>query len=666
MKVKTVLLATTAICLLCFSHFAVADQKTKHINTPGRTITIKAGFVSPEAGRGGLMIAVFNKDIDDNRRRVLESRGIHVAGHLEGDAYWLDVPASAELSGLPFLHSAVKAEPADKITPPLAAEVAFRQSDQLVTVTVSFFKNTSKDQIDELLAGFGPTVESTRLLYGSRLVTQVPAGEVSKLAGSTIVRSVEPGPGEKVVFNKTAAKTSNVDTARKKWDLTGAGVTGGIWDEGAVAPHPDFADRLDVAQKTKISEHATHVAGTIAGDGKGRAAAEGMAPECDIVSFNFNGDVPTKMDNAIKNYNISFANNSWGYSNGWGYHNIIDLWIWFGDFYFGHYNAESAAYDELIYNKDLIVLFAAGNDRADKGTDEKYLDITIGRGNDAPHPPDGPYRTVGVTGSAKNVITVGAVDKRGKMTSFSSWGPTKDGRVKPEIVADGKAMVSTVPEGKYAKYSGTSMATPVASGAMALIIEQYNKILGQDPSVAEVRALIAATAKDLGNKGPDYRFGFGLLDARAVTDLIETCNSVGLITTGVVHRGGKRKVKIFRIHLDQSIKKLKIALAWTDPPAHPNARHTLVNDLDMRVYSEDAGEEFLPWTLDPDKPSAPAKPGVNTIDNIELVEIDNPQAGSMIIEVASSQMHKGNKQKFALVVFPCSDADVALEEVPNP
>lgn len=652
-----------AICLL--SSPAIAYDSKDRIFTPGRAVELREGSFPNDLQRGGLLIVQFRGELSDYQLQVLESYGIEVSGYLEGNAYWVKAQPGAELKSLPFVRSAARALPEDKITPPLAFVAQAGGADTL-QVTVSFFESCSGDEAFNLLAGLNALPAGDKMLYGQRIVAEVPRDSLRELAASELVSSIEPAPGEKVTYNIKAARTSSVDDARKEWNLTGAGVSGGVWDEGPADAHPDFADRLTVAEKADVSDHATHVTGTIAGSGRGRRPAMGMAPECEIFSYTFKGDVPSEMAAAVKSNKISFANNSWGYANGWAYHSVLKLWIWFGDYNFGHYNSESAAYDDLIYKSDLVVLFAAGNDRNDSGTTEKYLDVTIGRASEVPHPGDGPYRTIGVTGAAKNVITVGAVDKRGRMTSFSSWGPTKDGRVKPEVVADGQAVLSTIPDGKYASYSGTSMATPVVSGAVALLVEQYRESLKREPGVAEIRALIAATSKDLGNKGPDYSFGFGLLDLEGVTGLIDDCKICNPIITDTVSKGGANRVKRYKLQLKGGARHLKIALAWVDPAAQANAANTLVNDLDLRVYREADGEEFLPWTLDPENPSAPAEHGVNTADNIELVEIENPSAEGLVIEVSASRLAKGGKQNFALVLYPSEDVFSALLKIPNP
>ena len=614
-------------------------------------ISAFASDTSLARSRNGLYIAEFNGELSDEQESLLLVRGIRILEYAGANKYWLKAGPYADLSDLEFVKSVKRAGNTDKVSRSLASVASLSSNESRLVATVSFFKGTSYREARALITSLGGKALQSEMLYGNRLHVDLPAAAIASLAENDAVLALEGPPRMKMAVNSIAAEATTVTNTRIDFGLSGDGVVGGIWDEGWIGEHPDLDGRTIAGEKSKVSDHATHVAGTIIGNGTHLAAAAGMAPTAKLVSYNFNGDVATEMAEAVRQHGIAFSNNSWTYANGWGYHSILKLWLWWGDGNFGRYNSESAAYDELVYKTDLIVLFAAGNDRTDVGTsEEKYLDLTIGRGNDAPHPADGPYCTVDVTGSAKNVITVGAVDKNGKMTTFSSWGPTQDGRLKPEVCSVGYHVTSTMPGGQYATWSGTSMATPAASGAVALLVEEYRTRLGRNPSAAEIRALIAVTARDLGQPGPDYRHGFGMLDAHSAAALIADNDQNSQIITDRVRKAKAQRTKCYQIQVPAGSRDLKVALAWIDPPASPNAKHTLVNDLDLRLYRNGSDEVEMPYILDPAKPNASAKKGDNTVDNIELVEVMRPKAGVWTIEISADTFGKGNKQKFALVV----------------
>lgn len=184
----------------------------------------------------------------------------------------------------------------------------------------------------------------------------------------------------------------------------------------------------------------------------------------------------------------------------------------------------------------MIVDTAAGNDRNDDGdqTGHRHAGEPYTLNYDY-HPSDGIYDCIDQIGSSKNVITVGAVSNNGAMTSYSSFGPADDGRIKPDLVANGDALTSTCPTSTYCTRGGTSMATPVVSGAVALIAQRDAQEMGTDPTPEMIKALLTGSAFELGANGPEYSYGWGLMNGRSAVDLVE--NGSALIHTGAVSKG---------------------------------------------------------------------------------------------------------------------------------
>lgn len=154
---------------------------------------------------------------------------------------------------------------------------------------------------------------------------------------------------------------------------------------------------------------------------------------------------------------------------------------------------------ERMVNAGLVVVAAAGNDG--------YLESNIGA-----EVTEG-YRSISITdpGNAQGVITVGATHRDSPHTYgvsyFSSRGPTGDGRIKPDIVAPGEKIYSTVPGSGLKPMDGTSMAAPHVSGAAALLIGRHRELIGRPVRVKEI---LCATATDLGRER--YFQGHGMLD----------------------------------------------------------------------------------------------------------------------------------------------------------
>jgi serine protease AprX len=146
----------------------------------------------------------------------------------------------------------------------------------------------------------------------------------------------------------------------------------------------------------------------------------------------------------------------------------------------------------------------------DEAVEQTGVIICAAAGNTGPG-----ERTVGTPGCARRVITVGAVDDNDQMARFSSRGPTSDGRIKPDIVYPGVSIVAAqaagtelgpvVTEG-YIAISGTSMATPHASGVAALMLEANPQLTAD-----QVKTRMVAAALDLGFEPNEQ--GAGRVDA---------------------------------------------------------------------------------------------------------------------------------------------------------
>jgi hypothetical protein len=119
------------------------------------------------------------------------------------------------------------------------------------------------------------------------------------------------------------------------------------------------------------------------------------------------------------------------------------------------------------------------------------------------------YSTVESPGGARRAISVGATDKSDVLAPFSSKGPARStDAIKPDLVAPGVAVNSTLPEGSYARFSGTSMAAPHVAGAAALL-RQREPALTPDA----VKSLLMTSARDLGLD--PFAQGTGRLDVLA-------------------------------------------------------------------------------------------------------------------------------------------------------
>ncbi|MCX6283698.1 MAG: S8 family serine peptidase, partial [Bacteroidetes bacterium] len=262
-------------------------------------------------------------------------------------------------------------------------------------------------------------------------------------------------------------------------------------------------------------------------------------------------------------------------------------------------------------------------------------------------------------GVSKNIMTVGAVYSipNGYTSpadvvhaSFSGTGPTDDGRIKPDIVADGIGLYSTLSGGNtsYGSMSGTSMATPNVTGSLGLLQEHYHNLHGHYMRSSTLRGLAIHTADEAGsNPGPDYKFGWGLLDiASAANALSKLCTT--LVLEDTLSNGN---TLTFNLNA-QGTQPLVATLCWTDPPGTPPApalnppNLMLVNDLDMRID----GNTYKPWVLDPANVTAAATTGDNFRDNVEKIYIQNPSQGNHVLTITHKNSLTNGMQVFSLIV----------------
>lgn len=436
----------------------------------------------------------------------------------------------------------------------------------------------------------------------------------------------------------------------------------GEWDGGAVrGTHQEFTNtgstrvtQMDGAGG--YADHSTHVAGTMIAGGV-VSNARGMGNNGTLKAWEWNSDASEMAAAAADGLQIS--NHSYGYIRGWYYNGF---WIWYGnpnistqeDYLFGFYNSYSQQWDQIAYNAPYyLIVKSAGNDRLEGPTNGDYPQDGA---------PDG-YDCIGEVGVAKNILTVGAVYDVAEytgpgsvvMSSFSGWGPADDGRIKPDLVANGISLYSSLATNNsaYGSYSGTSMAAPNTSGTLALLQKHYqNTHSGASMRAATLKGLVIHTADEAGTStGPDYEFGWGLLNAAAAAQKItEDAAGGNVIDELTLSNGGTYQRQV----TSDGSQPLAVTLCWTDPPGTPPAASLdpvapmLVNDLDIRLTM--AGTTYYPWKLNRDNPSAAAtNTGENNVDNIEKVFIASPAAGDYTIVID----HDGtlaNPQAYSIII----------------
>jgi subtilisin family serine protease len=538
-------------------------------------------------------------------------------------------------------------EARDRLAPILAQFIADAPASGDLFLRVHFFEDVSAYQAQVFLNAHAfAVVAAVPERHDYDII--VPFAQLDSLLNADAVQWMDFGPPEKIAQNECARWRTNVDPVQAApYNLDGSGVDLGIWDGGKVYAHTDFSGRLTVVEPgAAVDDHATHVAGTMAGSGANSAAQggealqwRGMAPNADIFSYFWDFSV-SDHNGAINTQGVDLSQNSWGYVVNSGNCSL-----------YGNYSNDAPSYDDIItglYGRRIPVVFAAGNERDD------------GDCGMSSAPPYLNYANIGPPGTGKNIITVGATNSNNdSMTSFSSWGPLDDGRIKPDVVAPGcESLVvqnyikSTLSGNIYAGtgWCGTSMAAPVVSGISGLLIEQYRLTYGGDPQPATVKGLLIHTAADLDdstsyyNPGPDYASGYGRVDAQAA---VQAVIDQRLRQDALSHG----QVDWFTIQAPPGASSVKVTLVWDDEPGTLNANPALVNNLDLWLVAPDGTTIHRPWILNPASPAANATRGTDSRNNVEQVMVPSPAAGTWDVKVQGTSVIPAG-QSYSLIGGP--------------
>jgi hypothetical protein len=449
-----------------------------------------------------------------------------------------------------------------------------------------------------------------------------------------------------------------------------------IWDGGALlGSHQELNGRIIAGDAAaSISDHATHVAGTMIAKGINPFAKGMLYNINNLTSYDFNSDNGEMAAGAA---NFLLSNHSYGSISGWRLNNTT--WEFWGewnateDFKFGFYDNKSRYWDSISFlAPNYLIVKSAGNNRNENGPNVGQTYSRFNQNNQmlpagsyaGGISPNNSYGIISTYGNAKNILTVGAVGILNNgytntngvvMSSFSSWGPTDDGRIKPDIVAAGVDLLSSIGTGtaSYDTYSGTSMSSPNATGSLGLLQEFYNRETSTFMKAATLKALAIHTAEESGtNDGPDYQFGWGLLNVKKGTDVIKGRN----LTHRILENNLANTATFSLNTISSGGAKFVATIVWTDPAATVdnvnylnNTTAKLINDLDIRVVTATGTEQ--PWKLDGANPINPAIKGDNNKDNVEKIEILNPIPGENYeVRVTHKGALANSSQNYSLIL----------------
>lgn len=682
------------------------------------------------------------------QRRTLENSGIKLLTFLNNKAYFASVSKQAVLDNIqnaPSITFLSQLNPEDKIQLDLLESNFGRfvvkledgktvnyvlNADGSVNVTVVFYADARREDRDTLLRSIAT---SSRKLSETNFVVTVKPDQLMTLASNDIVKWIDAGPVPFLPENNRTRRAIGVEqlqafnTTTCTYNLDGSGIQVGIYDSGVDQAHNDFfalngcnltATSRIISSTAAIGSHGTHVAGIVAASGfqsnqnnsssmpNGGAPFQwrGMAPRAELIERS-SGDT-TDLDNlyqAIVNFGLDVSNHSYAVEPD------------------GVYGTDTQTRDQSIRGDSVFVdasnnslgiparlqVYSAGNGGAGAqyGNQQGYFALTKGMKN----------AVIVGNWNVVNPNNPTTILTGGRLSNDSSLGPTYDGRIKPDLVAPGSGITSTGDgTNGYFTTGGTSMASPVIAGTVALILQAF----GTQPLPSTLRAVLAHTATDIvGNDivgggfnnpdinapvaafvGPDFATGYGLVNASAAVELIQ--ETPGNIIEDEITGTCDKKMRTFNVVA--GLPQLKITLAWDDPEGDPNSASTdtkLVNDLDL-VLVDPNGVKHYPWLLNQtpsiandlqqcgdtitvtraltptNNPAAMNDPiaagdfvaagnGRDHLNNLEQVVVNTPVAGMWTIMVEGFGVPLG-PQRFSLVVAEPLDADLSISKTASP
>ncbi|WP_282786870.1 S8 family serine peptidase [Flavobacterium croceum] len=498
----------------------------------------------------------------------------------------------------------------------------------------NFTKKEDKIKLQNLINERQIIEDSLKLEYGLK-------NNLSKQELFKIKKVVNGIPLYYKEYNLGAARTINANklypNSSYGFSITGNGMIGGEWDGGKVrSTHQELTGRIIASDAaSSLNDHSTHVAGTIIASGI-QANAKGMAYQANLKCYDWNSDTSEITTFALDGYLVS--NHSYGLDA-----NALPSWM------FGAYTDDSSILDNIAYTYPYYQhVKAAGNDRGDNSiaqvANKQGYDLLVGEA------------------VSKNVITVAAVQEcvlyndsfDVQMSSFSNYGPTDDGRIKPDISAKGVNTYSCFSgsNSAYNTISGTSMATPSITGLILLLQKHYNNLHPTNyMKSASVRGLLCHTAREAGsNDGPDYGYGWGLADGLECAQLISNSLTSNIFEEKSLSNGSTYTTSV----MSNSVQDLKFSISWTDPQNTPvqgiedSRTPMLINNLDIKVLKD--GITYYPWKLNPDLPSdAATNSSDNDVDNFERIDILNAQPGVYTIQVSHKGILLNGVQDYTLI-----------------
>jgi hypothetical protein len=546
----------------------------------------------------------------EEQKKQLAQNGIQLLDYIPDNTYTAivnDVSAVSRTTSVPG-YSIIRVKPEWKADKYLWRKAAGKGS---LRVLVSFSPGVNNKQIGDLFSAVGGRREKSPTEAQRLYKVTIGADKLKVLAEWYGVLYISPLTDMVPLdLQSRPAVKGNVAIASPingGYGLTGDSVTVGVGDNSSGIYHADLKDRIVNFNPAPAQVHGEHVNGIVGSAANVDPFAGTIAPHVQLVDYFFDM-VLSATGVMYRDYNMTLTNNSYS---------VIAA----DCDYSGTYDGYSYFIDTMAFQyPEVLHVFASGND---------------GWMNCPPYLPG--FSTVaGGYQPAKNNVVVGSMTDYQVQAADEGRGPTRDGRLKPDVVGVGLGAYSTVGVDMYAWDAGTSMASPQVVSGLAALTQQYKrKNGGTQPKADVLKGILLNGAMDLGNPGPDYTYGFGAMDVSRSLKIIDDSH----FATNTIGNGAQQTITVT---VPANTAQLKIMLSWSDVPASPTAAKQLVNDLDLLV-TEPGGATHNPLVPDPipTHVNDVAVEKEDHLNNVEQVTITNPAAGTYTVRVSGYNVPSG-------------------------
>ncbi|MFK8039363.1 MAG: S8 family serine peptidase [Crocinitomicaceae bacterium] len=572
-------------------------------------------------------IIQFHSIPTEDKKSQLKAEGIQLLNYLPKNAFYAKVSSGASWSTIQEVGiSQILEIKADyKLSKDLKANKIndwAKVGNNKIALNAVFFNVINKDQARQALTSVSADIQLINDANIANIIidlSNLPL--LFDLPGFYYFEQIDPPSEPENLVGVTNHRSNTLATSYTTGlNFSGEGVTIMLQDNSRLDEHIDYTGRfINNVNASNNGDHGEHCGGTIAGAGNLDPTARGMAFGAEVLVYNPNDNNFNSVPNLVANSNLTITSKSYS-----------------GGLNAGYTSLSSQLDQQIRQNPELIHVFSAGNSNGSGSTaaGSQWFNITGGHK------------------AAKNVLAVGNLTLIDILSNSSSRGPSGDGRIKPDICAVGSNVYSTIDPNTYGNKTGTSMACPAIAGVLAQLYEAYKTLNGGiNPESALMKATLLNTADDLGNPGPDFKFGFGRVNARRAYDVM----SNNQYFSDNISQGDNLS---HSITVPSGVAQVKIMVHWSDFEGTASSNQPLVNDINMQVLSP-AGAVSNPWVLDntPNSALLNALPvqAVDDINNVEQITIDNPATGVYTVNLEGFAIPSGPQKYYVVYEFITDD-----------